>query len=176
MTISPLSTTIRVLRCSPACPDPSIDFEAMTTGPEGARLPDLARYISERDESLLRYVEGVEPEWITVRRLPAAFLVGVVDAAASIAQRRVVAFRAAVHHVAGKEPMEVLPPGSQGLYVARAADYGVTLAPEEWVQAFADRFGTDAVQEMGEVALSLSRLPRGAKGPFALWGGTAASS
>jgi hypothetical protein len=119
----------------------------------------------------------VEPEWITVRRLPAAFLAGVVDAAATVAQRRVVAFRAAVHHVAGRETRwRCSRPAGQGLYVARAADYGVTLAPDEWVQAFADRFGTDAVQEMGEVALSLSRLPRGAKGPFGLWGGTAASS
>lgn len=173
---SPLSTTIRVLRCSPACPDPSIDFTAMTQGEGGERIADLARYISERDEALLRFVEGVEPEWVTVRRLPAAFLVGVVDGCATVAQRRVLAFRAAVHHVAGREPIEVLAPGAQGLYVARAADYGVTLAPEEWVQAFADRFGTDAVQEMGEVALSLSRLPRGARGPFGLWGGTAASS
>lgn len=174
--MNPLAPLLRALRCSHLCPDPAIDWQAMTVDGEGQPVDLLARYVRERDPDLLRLVEGVEPDWIVVRRLPAAYLVGEIDGIASQARRRVAAFRAAVHAVEGKEPMAVTPPGSKGPYEAKAADYGVTLAPEEWVQAFADRFGTDAVQEMGEVALSLSRLPRGAKGPFALWGGTAASS
>ena len=174
--MNPLAPLLRVLRCSVLCPDPAIDVEAMTVDAEGKPSPLLHRYVRERDEELLRLVEGVEPDWIVVRRLPAAVLVDTIDALPSLAQRRVKAFRAAVHAVQGKEPMQVTSPGTKGPYEGKGADYGVTIAPEEWVQAFADRFGTDAVQEMGEVALSLSRLPRGAKGPFALWGGTALSS
>ena len=165
--MNPLAPLLRVLRCSVLCPDPAIDVEAMTVDAEGKPSPLLHRYVRERDEELLRLVEGVEPDWIVV---------DTIDALPSLAQRRVKAFRAAVHAVQGKEPMQVTSPGTKGPYEGKGADYGVTLAPEEWVQAFADRFGTDAVQEMGEVALSLSRLPRGAKGPFALWGGTALSS
>ena len=42
-------------------------------------------------------------------------------------------------------------------------------------QEVADLFGAEVVQEMGALAISLSRLPRGARGPFGYWGGSVLS-
>jgi hypothetical protein len=172
---SPLSTTIRVVRLSPLCPDEAIDADAMTADVVDGRNA-LLRYLQSRDESLLRVREGMAPTWFVVRRLPASYLAAVLDAVQPVAARRVMALRAAVHAVEGPEAVAVLPPGGRGVYVASQADYGVTLAPEEWVQEIADRYGADAVQELGEIALTLSRLPKAARGPFGWWGGTAATS
>jgi hypothetical protein len=47
------------------------------------------------------------------------------------------------------------------------------MAPDAWAQEIADRFGAEVVQEMGETILTHSRLPRGARGPFGFWGGSA---
>lgn len=174
---SPLSHTVRVLRCSPTAIDPAIDLAAMhPDGTPAGTTSAFGRYVVSRGEGELVLREGVEPTWFTVRRLPAAFLASVLDPIAPLAARRITALRAAVHAIAGPEPIAVQPPGGVGPYIATTADHGVTMAPHEWVQEIADRYGTDVVQELGEVALSLSRLPRGAKGPFGWWGGTALSS
>jgi len=66
-----------------------------------------------------------------------------------------------------------VPPKEKGTFVASKADFGVTMAPDAWAQEIADRFGAEVVQEMGETILTHSRLPRGARGPFGFWGGSA---
>ena len=177
MTVSPLAHHVRVLICSPSALDPAIDFEAMNPpGAEPGTLSAFAQYVRTRDESLLVLREGVQPAWVTVRRLPAAFLASVVDRVDGIASKRVTALRAAVVSIDGPDPIQVTPHGGKGLYEAAPMDQGVAMAPDSWVQEIADRYGTEVVQELGEVALCVSRLPRGAKGPFGWWGGTALSS
>lgn len=179
MTSSPLSTSLRVLRCNPSDPDPSIDTVAMghkldapTVGPT-----DLSRYIQSRDEELLRFVEGVKPCWFHVKRLPMQFLAAVIDSLLNRSEQRIMAFRAAVHLIedpAGQ--LALVAPKEKGEYVATKGDYGVLVAPMAWSQEVADRFGAETVQEIGEIALTASRLRRGAKGPFGFWGMSVATS
>lgn len=174
---SPLDTTFRFIRCSPAVPEEAVDLDAMREADdeEGKPLRKLVEYFKTRDESLLAFREGATPTWFVARRLPAAFLAGVVDALHNPADRRIMAVRAGIHTLEGATSMRVVPPGQKGVYVAAKADCGVTLAPDEWVQELADLFGADTLAELGEVVLTFSRLPRGARGPFGWWGGTALS-
>ena len=169
---SSLSSVLKVLRCSPSCPDPAIDIPAMTAGDERA----LARYITTRDPATLKLLDpGPAPCWFHVQRLPLAWLT-TLDAVFPASEQRVLAFRAAVHTIEHAEPLSVAPHGTKGArFEAGREDRGVSLAPVEWAQEVTDLFGADVVQEMGVVAISLSRLPRSARGPFGFWGGSVLS-
>jgi hypothetical protein len=178
MSASPLAPVLKVVRCSPSNPDPAIS-EAMIEAPAeaGEKLSPLARYISTRDEALLVFNEGITPTWFHLRRLPAAWLASALDQVYPHSLRRIVAFRAGCHAIEGtpEQTLAVLPPKSTGTFVATKSDFGVTLAPEAWVQEVADVFGAEVVQEMGELIITHSRLRRGAQGPFGSWGESVAS-
>ena len=168
---SSLSSGVKALRCSPSCPDPAIDLAAMN-----ARDPKaLTRYVTTRDPSELSLVETTPPCWFHVQRLPLAWMTS-LDAIFPPSEQRVLAFRAACHTIEHSEPLTVSPHGTKGSrFEALREDRGVSLAPVEWAQEVADLFGAEVVQEMGALAISLSRLPRGARGPFGYWGGSVLS-
>lgn len=180
MTASPIANVLKVLRCNPSDPDPSIDTAAMGHKPDAPAVgpTDLSRYIQSRDEELLRFVEGgPKPCWFHIRRLPMQFLAAVIDSLLNRSEQRIMAFRAAVHLIEDPDgQLAVVGPKERGEYVATKGDYGVLVAPMAWSQEVADRFGAETVQEIGEIVLTASRLRRGAKGPFGFWGGSVASN
>ena len=174
--MDPTSKTLRVVRLNPSDPDPALDVAVMSRPVDGDSLSRAARYLVTRDESLLVFREAMAPTWFHLRRLSAAWMVDVLDGLFSAPAQRRLAFRAACHAVEGDEMLTVAQPGSKGArFVATEAHHGVGLAPEEWVQEIADRFGLETVQEMGRVAIDLSRLPKAARGPFGYWAGSVAS-
>lgn len=175
--MSALAPTLKAVRCSPSNPEPALDAAVMFAPPEdGAEGTRAERYIRTRDPELLAFTTDAQPTWFHLRRLPLAWVVGVLDLLTTRSAQRVLAFRAACHLVDGPGgPLKAQPPGEKGPYVAKRADHGVHLAPEEWAQEIADRFDADVVQEMGEIAITASRLRRDARGPFGWWGGSAAS-
>ncbi len=176
MTMDPTSKTLRCVRLNPSDPDPALDPAAMALPAEGDTVSRAARYLITRDESLLVFREGVKPTWFHLRRLSAAWMVDVLDGLFSQPAQRLLAFRASCHAVESGDPISVAAPGSKGArFVAADAHHGVSLAPEEWVQEVVDRYGLETVQELGRVAIDLSRLPRSARGPFGFWGGSVAS-
>lgn len=135
----------------------------------------LATYVTTRDASKLVLHEGIGPCWFHLRRLPLAWLT-TLDGIFPTSEQRVLAFRASCHTVEHSDPLVVSPHGTKGArFEALREDRGVSLAPVEWAQEVADLFGAEVVQEMGSVAITLSRLPRGAHGPFAYWGGSVLS-
>lgn len=165
--MNPLDTTLKVVRCSLPGHEPAID----------AARTDLAKYLRTRDPGELHFTDGATPTWFVLRRLPAAFVAGVLDAVSPPAYQQLTALRASLHtiEVGPGETLRVVPPGEAGAFVATKADFGVTMAPESWVQEIADRWGAGVVAEMGHLALQLARLPKGSAGPFGWWGGTALS-
>ena len=174
---SPLAPVLKVVRCSPSNPDPAIS-KSMIEAPaaEGDTLRPLAKYISTRDEALLTFAEGVTPTWFVLKRLPLAFMTGVLDQVYPRSAQRVLAFRASCHAIEGTEPLNVEAPGTKSArFEATQADAGVLLAPMEWAEEIAQLYGAEVVQEMGEIALTHSRLRRGARGPFGFWDGSVAS-
>lgn len=173
----PTSKTLRVLRINPTCPDDALDAPAMVKPLEGDTLMRQARYLQTRDEKYLALREGVAPTWFHLRRLPAAWMVDVLDGLFGAPAQRLLAFRASCHAVEAQgEPLSVAQAGTKGAqFVASEPNHGVSLAPEEWAQEVVDRWGLETVQEMGRVAIDLSRLPRAARGPFGYWGGSVAS-
>lgn len=174
--MDPTSKTLRVVRLNPSDPDPALDVAVMSRPVDGDSLSRAARYLVTRDESLLVFREAMAPTWFHLRRLSAAWMVDVLDGLFSAPAQRMLAFRAACHAVEGDEMLTVAQAGSKGArFVAIEANHGVGLAPEEWVQEIADRYGLETVQEMGRVAIDLSRLPKAARGPFGYWAGSVAS-
>lgn len=171
---SPLAPTFRVLRCNQSDPDPAIDVVAMMVKPESHPAPTiLAQYVQTRDEELLKLVEGATPTWFHLRRLPAAFLASVIDSLLNRSEQRIMAVRAGLHRVEDPSgPLSVVGPKEKGEFIASKGDHGTLIAPTSWVQELADRYGTETVQEMGELVLTHSRLRRGARGPFGYWGGS----
>lgn len=170
---SPLAPMLKVVRWSPSNLDPALDIPAM--GPSPDRAESLgSEYIRTRAPELLRFVDGSTPTWFHLRRLPMTWLANVVDVVYPRSAQRILAFRAGCHTVEiPGDPLVVVAPKEKGAFVASKADFGVTMAPDEWAQEIADRFGAEVVQEMGELILTHSRLPRGAQGPFGFWGGSA---
>ena len=174
--MDPTSKTLRVVRLNPSDPDPALDVSVMSRPIDGDSISRAARYLTTRDESLLAFREAMAPTWFHLRRLSAAWMVDVLDGLFSAPAQRMLAFRAACHAVEGDEMLTVAQAGSKGArFVATEANHGVSLAPEEWVQEIVDRFGLETVQEMGRVAIDLSRLPKAARGPFGYWAGSVAS-
>lgn len=164
-----MSATLKVLRCSLSNIDPAIDVEAMR-----ATQDLLAQYITTRDSDLLAMRPGVTPVWFHLRRLPAAWL-PTLDTVFPLSEQRALAFRASCHLIEGAaEPMCVHPAETKDArFVAGRSDRGVSLAPDAWLQEVVDLFGAEVVQEMGLLAIRHSVLPRGARGPFGFWGGSA---
>lgn len=172
MADSSLTTVFRCVSLSRIPADPALDLDAMRSSADGdARI----KYALTRDNDLLVVKEGATPEWFHVRRLPAMWLPR-LEVCVTAGERYTLAFRAAVHAIdTSGEPLRVSAPGERGRFEATAADMGVSLAPVEWVQEIADRFGLEVVHEMGRVAIEASRLPKGSRGPFTSWGGTVAT-
>ena len=174
--MDPTSKTLRVVRLNPSDPDPALDVSVMSRPIDGDSISRAARYLTTRDESLLAFREAMAPTWFHLRRLSAAWMVDVLDGLFSAPAQRMLAFRAACHAIEGDEMLTVAQAGSKGArFVATEANHGVALAPEEWVQEIVDRYGLETVQEMGRVAIDLSRLPKAARGPFGYWAGSVAS-
>lgn len=167
---NPVAPSLRVVRLNTTDPDPAIDTAAMIkAGGDDA----LARYVITRDPELLRFREGVEPTWIDVLRLPAAFVATHLAPVASTDARRMLAFRSTVRSVGA---ISTVGPLETGPHKRIAADFGVEVAPESFVQAVVDEYGAEVVQELGELAITSARLKRGAKGPFGLWASLTASA
>lgn len=171
---SPLDPTLRVIRCNPTDPDPALDPSGTPENIERFRA-----YINSRDPAVAPLIEGVAPTWFVVKRLPAAYLTSVLDAIYPVSAQREHAVRAAIHRIElpGEAALSVTPKkgASQGTpFLSIDAKHGVQLAGDDWVQEIADRFGAETIQELGAVAIDVSRLPRGRQGPFTLWRGTVA--
>ena len=174
--MDPTSKTLRCIRLNPSDPDPALDPAAMAKPVEGDTVGRGARYLLTRDEALLVFRDGVTPTSFHLRRLSAAWMVDVLDGLFNASSQRLLAFRASCHFIDCTDHLSVAAPGSKGArFVATEALHGVTIAPEEWVQEVVDRFGLETVQEMGRVAIDLSRLPKAARGPFGYWAGSVAS-
>lgn len=166
---NPVSPSLRVVRINSTDPDPAIDAEGIIKK-HGEQ--SIARYVTTRDPELLVFREGVEPVWIDVLRLPAAFVATHIAHVPSTDARRMLAFRSAVRAVGS---VSTVGPLETGPHKRIAADFGVEVAPESFVQAVADEYGAEVVQELGEVAITCARLKRGARGPFGLWPSLTAS-
>lgn len=175
--MDPTGKTLRCIRQNSTSPDPALDGPAMALPAEGDTMARLGRYMLTRDETLLVFrADGPKPVWFNLRRLSAAWMTDILDGLFSASAQRVLAFRAACHSIDGPEPLTVAAHGTKGaLYVAGEANHGVSLAPPEWVEEVAERFGLETVHEIGRVAIDFSRLPRGARGPFGYWGGSVAT-
>lgn len=173
--MNPLAPVLKVVRCSPSNPETALSPELGVT-PEGGSEPPLAEYVRTRDEALLKFSEGQTPTWFHLRRLPLTWMTDVLDGIIGRTSQRVLAFRASCHRIEGEgDPLIVTRHGEKGDWIASRASGGVTIAPAEWAQEIADRFDADVVQEMGEIAITHSRLRRGARGPFGWWGGSVAT-
>ena len=185
MSSSAIANTLRVVRINDFDPDAAIDREAMRAkcrevreGEDPDTVPSLlGEYLRTRDEQHLRLVEGQRPTWIHVRRLPAAYLTGVLDGVFPLADRLRLAVAASVHlvEVGDGTALRCVPKAQAQrteAYVSEPGIAGVEVASPEWVQELVDRFGAEILAELGTVALTLSRLPRGRRGPFYFWGGT----
>ena len=144
-------------------------------GPSPERSESLlSEYIRTRDEALLRFTADATPTWFHIRRLPLAWMADQLDRILTRSSQRILAFRAACHSIeVTGGPLSVVAPKEKGDFVAAKSDFGVTLAPMEWVEEIGARFGAEVVQEMGELIITHSRLKRGARGPFGFWGGSA---
>ncbi|MBL0219661.1 MAG: hypothetical protein IPQ07_38075 [Myxococcales bacterium] len=172
--MNPLDTTLRLVRCNPTDPEPTLTAEV---SPEN--LARLREYLSTRDPEKIPLAEGTVPTWFVVKRLPAAYLSSVLEGIYPRAAQREHAVRAALHRVElpGGEALSVVPRKSApkgAPFTSTEAAHGVSLAGDDWIQELADRFGAETIQEMGEAIIDLSRLPRGRRGPFSHWGGTVA--
>lgn len=159
--------SLLLVRINATDPDPAVDQEK--TGRDG-----FVAYMTDCDSTHLTLVPNVAPVLFEVRRLPAAYLTGVLAGLSPVA-RRLMAFRAAVHRITQGEATVLEahePTGApkDAVHVCTRADYGATLAPEPFVQAVADAYGAQTLEEMGQRALDLARLPRGKQGPFGYWG------
>lgn len=161
--MNPLDPIVRVVRTNPTDPDPALN---LATDPDN--LSRFVAYRRDRDPEKAPLVEGKTPTWFYVRRLPAAYVASVIDGIYPRAAQRIHAVRAAVCRVELAEGDALTPTAPTD------ASFGVSLAPDAWAQDLADRFGAETLQELGEVALDLSRLPKGRRGPFSPWAGTAA--
>jgi len=176
MSSTTLAPVLPVVRCNPTDPDLSL----RATGATDEETVDLQKraleYIKTRDPDLFPVREGMTPTWFRVKRLPAAFFTGVLANVYPVEQRRHVAFQAACHQIDVTEGTPLLAEkGEKAQFKLSMASYGVEMAGDDWCQEVADRFGLETLQEIGQVALDLCRLPKGKRGPFSYWGGTVAS-
>lgn len=177
---SPIAPTFRVIRVNDTDRDPAFDMDKnnASADDENGRRP-LGRYMHTRDEKDLVLREGIVPCWFNMRRLPAAWIAEVIDPLFTISHQRQMALRGALHRV--EDPsgtFETTPSATataKSEFACVAHKYGVELAPVEWLQELADRYGTETLQELGQVALDHARLPKGRRGPFSFWGGTVAT-
>ena len=168
----PLATIVRCVRCNVLDPDPAFVDPPTDPAAREKYIAAVGKYILERDPDdatpLLR--EGVTPTWFHVRRLSLAWCNEALDDVVKIGARRALAFRAAMHRVECSDGAVMLAEGLD------PDQFGVRVAPRAWAQEVSDRFGAETIQEMGQVAIDLARLPKGRRGPFSPWGGTALSS
>ena len=174
--MSSLSAVLHVVRCNPTDPDPAL----ASVGATEEETVDIRRraleYIRDRDPDKVPVREGLTPTWFRLKRLPAAFFSGVLANIYPVEQRRYVAFQAACHQIDVTEgtPL-VAEKAEKAQFKLSPASYGVEMAGDDWCQEVADRFGLETLQEIGQVALDLCRLPKGKRGPFSYCGGGALS-
>ena len=172
---NPMSNNLRVIRTNQTDPDPALNLAT-----DEENIKRLSKYMIERDPETAPLVEGATPVWFHIKRLPAAYLNGVIDGIFGKAAQYEHAFRAAVHvvEIPGEAALQTTPKKSavRGTpFLSTEAAHGVQLAGADWTQEIADRWSDDTVMEMGRTAIDLSRLPKGRRGPFSGWGGTVAS-
>jgi hypothetical protein len=176
MSSTTLAPVLPVVRCNPTDPDPSTNVSGPTPEATAELNKRWLEYIKSRDPEQFPVREGMTPTWFRVRRLPAAFFTGVLSNIYPVEQRRYVAFQAACHQIDVTEGTPLIAEkGEKAQFKLSPASYGTEMAGDDWCQEVADRFGLETVQEIGQVALDLCRLPKGKRGPFSYWGGTVAS-
>lgn len=174
--MSTLAPLLVVVRCNPTDPDPALHMIGSTAEETADLSKRMMEYIKTRDPEKVPTREGFTPTFFRVKRLPAAFFTGVLANVYPVEQRRHVAFQAACHQVDVTEGTPLVAERSEkAQFKLSPASYGVEMAGDDWCQEIADRFGLETVQELGQVALDLCRLPKGKRGPFGFWGGTVAS-
>lgn len=156
--------------------DESIDFSNT----------NLLEFVRTRDIEHCRFLEGKTPVFFHIKRLPVAFLTGVLDAIYPIADRRRVAFLASVFSVQSDDVVckfdgkllqifDTKIHREHSGFSGNSASFGVVMAVDEFAQACSDKFGAEIVQELGQVAIDFAVLPVEKRGPFTSWGGTVAS-
>lgn len=171
--MNPLDSTLRILRLNATDPDPALVQE---NTPETLAL--YTAYQRDRDpEKLPALLPDAKPTWFVIKRLPAAYLSAVIDGIFPVSAQRDHAVRAACHRVElpGEAALSATPKKTAKLgtpFLTTEVAHGVNLAGDDWIQELADRFGSETIQEIGQVALDQARLPRGRRGPFSSWGGT----
>lgn len=144
----PLSP-IDVVLVEPFCRDPALD-PAM----------DLDAYRAERRAEHIKELPGQKAARFRVGLLDRAFLAEKIEGMASETARNTMAFLAACHRVTdaeGHEHKADVQPGA----------YDQPMATPAWLNEVADRYGMDAVYELGRVARVRAALP---KARAARWG------
>lgn len=167
----PLAPTLKTVRCNLADIDPAFRDPPEDPEENAAFQATLTRYMVERDVELLPTLlkPGASPTWFTVKRLPAAWLLHEIDDGMRQGQQAWRAFRAAVHRI--ETPAETIEAPLE------APDaHGVRLASAAWANEMGERFSPKTLFEMGMVAIDLSHLPKGRRGPFLRWLGSAPRS
>lgn len=168
---------IRVASLSHYSPDPALDIDSMT----GKTEDDSSfyfKYALTRDEKYLIVNEGKKPIWFYLKRLSAAYVSCVLNNIPTEAGQRYTALKASIVMVEDENNGDMIlsPPKSEGKFEYINSEYGSTIAPESFMQELVDRYGSDCLQEIGNVALTMTRLPKAAKGPFGYWGTMAQKS
>jgi hypothetical protein len=131
--------------------DPALDLESMGDS--------LAEYAKTRDASLLKFKTGMQPAWFLVRGMTAVYLIDVVSTARTVRAQSALAFLACVHEVELPDGRKLAP---EKIDVANRQ----RVAADEWLDVAIRRFGIDAVQEIGRVAVRRAELPEDSRGPF----------
>lgn len=146
---------LRVVRAHPKALDPAIDVKAMGK--------DLDEYRRTRDESLLKFHDGMQPVWFELRPLPASYAYEALDNPAIQGRLRdVVACRAGLTRVLLPNGDVLAPDPKQTVQTM----FDFDLAGEEWIDRLVRKFGGHTPVEMGRIAHERAMLPEEARGPF----------
>lgn len=121
---------------------------------------ELEQYRKDRDLAAIKDRLSGAPTAFVVKRLPPTAAVTLDSMAGHM--RLFTAFVLAVHEVRLPDGA-VLKPEPKKM---RAGMNGTQIAPDEWFNDVADRFGVDTCYEIARVAHEWARLPRAARGPF----------
>ena len=143
----------RIVLAGVYCIDDAIDLSSAET--------NVYMYRLTRNEKYLRFKPGVEPVRFIVQHLKHSFATEALDTIAIESQRWKRAFLAACHliEIPGEEPMR-----PEGELVAWTN--GGKVAQQQWEDAVAERFGGQAIDEIGKIAWESTKLRPGADGPF----------
>ena len=130
--------------------DPALDMEAS----------EIAAYREKRDPALIKTKDGMVPTRYFLRALPATALRG-LDMQAGIEARVQWLFRAGCHRVELSDG-KVLTPDKKKL----ERQFGVQIAPDEWIVECNDAVGMDILAGMADVIWERSRMSKAQRAPF----------